>query len=71
MQITTTAGKTIEVSVTPGKARWIGYTTIQRGVIVSDVIMLQRHVTLVSRSGERFEGEQRAYTLLNLSQDVP
>lgn len=70
MQITTTAGKTIEVSVIPGKASWNGYTTIRRGVIVSDVIMVQRHVTLVSRGGDRFEGEQRSYTLLNLSQDA-
>jgi hypothetical protein len=70
MQITTTAGKTIEVSVIPGKASWIGYTTIRKGVIVSDVIMVQRHVTLVSKSGDRFEAEQRAYTLLNLSQDA-
>lgn len=68
--ITTTAGKTIEVSVIPGKASWSGYTTIRRGVIVSDVIMVQRHVTLVSKSGDRFEGEQRSYTLLNLSQDA-
>ncbi|WP_426701484.1 hypothetical protein ACPPVV_00255 [Rhodanobacter sp. Col0626] len=69
MQITTTAGKTIEVSVIPGKASWSGYTTIRRGVIVSDVIMVQRHVTLVSAGGDKFEGEQRSYTLLNLSQD--
>lgn len=70
MQITTTAGKTIEVSVIPGKASWSGYTTIRRGVIVSDVIMVRRHVTLVSRNGDKFEGEQRSYTLLNLSQDA-
>lgn len=70
MQITTAAGKTLEVSVIPGKANWSGYTTIRRGVIVSDVIMVRRHVTLVSRSGDRFEGEQRSYTLLNLSQDA-
>jgi hypothetical protein len=70
MQITTTAGKTIAVSVIPGKASWSGYTTIRRGVIVSDVIMVRRHVTLVSASGDRFEGEQRSYTLLNLSRDA-
>ncbi|MHB1058497.1 MAG: hypothetical protein ACYC0F_11540 [Rhodanobacter sp.] len=70
MQITTTAGKTVEVSVIPGKASWSGCTTIRHGVIVSDVIMVQRHVTLVSASGDRFEGEQRSYTLLNLSQDA-
>jgi hypothetical protein len=70
MQITTTAGNTIQVSVIPGKASWTGYTTIRRGVIVSDVIMVRRQVTLVSRSGDRFEGEQRSYTLLNLSRDA-
>lgn len=70
MQITTTAGKTIDVSVIPGEASWSGYTTIRRGVIVSDVIMVRRHVTLVSRNGDKFEGEQRSYTLLNLSQDA-
>lgn len=70
MQITTTARKTVTVSVIPGKASWSGYTTIRRGVIVSDVIMVQRHVTLVSASGEKFEGEQRSYTLLNLSRDA-
>lgn len=70
MRITTTAGKTIEVSVIPGKASWQGCTTIRRGVIVSDVIMVQRHVMLVSASGDKFEGEQRSYTLLNLSPDA-
>jgi len=70
MQITTTAGKTIEVSVVPGKASWSGCTTIRRGVIVSDVIMVRRHVTLVSKRGDRFEGEQRSYTLLNLLDDA-
>lgn len=70
MQLITTAGKTIDVSVIPGKASWSGYTTIRRGIIVSDVIMVRRHVTLVSKSGDKFEGEQRSYTLLNLSQDA-
>ncbi len=70
MQITTTAGKTIEVSVIPGETSWSGYTTIRRGIIVSDVIMVRRHVTLVSRSGDKFEGEQRSYTLLNLLPDA-
>jgi len=27
-------------------------------------------VTLVSKGGDKFEGEQRSYTLLNLSQDT-
>jgi hypothetical protein len=70
IQITTTAGKTIDVSVIPGQTTWRGYTTICKGVIVSDEIMVQRHVMLVSRGGDKFEGEQRSYTLLNLSQDT-
>ena len=70
IQITTTDGKTIDVSVIPGETTWRGYTTICKGVIVSDEIMVQRHVTLVSKGGDKFEGEQRSYTLLNLSQDT-
>ena len=59
-------GKDMEVSVIPGVTRWSGYTTIRRGVIVGDVIMVERHVTLTTKTGERFEGEQRSYTLLDL-----
>ncbi|WP_158754850.1 hypothetical protein [Dyella sp. S184] len=70
IQITTTTGKTIDVSVIPGQTTWRGYTTICKGVIVSDEIMVQRHVMLVSKGGDKFEGEQRSYTLLNLSQDT-
>jgi hypothetical protein len=70
VHITTTAGKSIEVTVIPGEAHWSGYTTVYKGVIVSDEIMVWRHVTLLSKSGDRFEGEQRSYTLLNLSQDA-
>ena len=62
-------GKSIEVSVVPGATHWSGYTTIRKGVIVGDVIMVERHVTLVAKTGEKFEGEQRIYTLLNLLQD--
>jgi hypothetical protein len=31
---------------------------------------VRRRVTLVSRSGDKFEGEQRSYTLLNLLPDA-
>lgn len=70
IQITVADGKTIGVSLIPGKSTWSGYTTICKGVIVGDEIMVQRHVTLVSKDGETFEAEQRSYTLLNLSQDT-
>jgi hypothetical protein len=62
-------GKVIEVSVVPGATHWSGYTTIRKGVMVGDVIMVERHVTLVAKTGEKFEGEQRSYTLLDLLQD--
>jgi len=62
-------GKEIQVSVTPGTTHWSGYTTIRKGVIVGDVIMVERHVTMVAKTGEKFEGEQRSFTLLNLLKD--
>ena len=62
-------GKQIEVSVVPGATHWSGYTTIRKGVIIGDVIMVERHVTLVAKNGEKFEGEERSYTLLDLLQD--
>ena len=64
--VITKDGKEIQVSVIPGATHWSGYTTIRKGVIVGDVIMVERHVMLVAKTGEKFEGEQRTYTLLNL-----
>lgn len=68
--VITQDGKEIEVSVIPGATHWTGYTTIWKGVIIGDVIVVERHVTLVAKSGEKFEGEQRSYTLLNLLRDA-
>ena len=39
------------------------YRQRRRPVVVSDVIMVQRHVTLLSASGDRFDGEQYSPTL--------
>lgn len=66
----TRRGKEIAVSLIPGKAHWTGYTTVCRGVIISDVIMVHRQVTMVSKSGETFQGEQRSYTLLDYIQST-
>lgn len=66
----TVAGKKIDVSLIPGASRWSGTTTVCRGVILSDEIMVERQVTLVSKTGRKFVGEQRSYTLLNYSQDA-
>ena len=67
--IITTAGKTLDVQVVPGQAHWRGYTTVREGVVVADEILVERHVTLVASTGQRFEGEQRSYTLENLASD--
>lgn len=70
ISITTTAGKKIKVTVIPGESHWSGYTTVRSGIIIADEIMVERHVTLVSKNGKKFEGEQRTYTLENLAQDT-
>lgn len=67
--ITTRTGKQLNVRVVPGEAHWRGYTTVREGVIVADEILVERHVTLVASTGERFEGLQRSYTLENLASD--
>ncbi|HZT02294.1 MAG TPA: hypothetical protein VFA39_08545 [Steroidobacteraceae bacterium] len=67
--ITTTAGKTLDVRVVPGESHWTGYTTVREGVIIADEILVERHVTLVASTGQRFEGEERSYTLENLASD--
>jgi hypothetical protein len=69
IRITVADGQPLEVKVVPGTTTWRGRTIVRRGVIVSDVIMVARHVTLISASGRTFEGEQRSYTLENLLQD--
>ncbi|HEX5461755.1 MAG TPA: hypothetical protein VFX20_17460 [Steroidobacteraceae bacterium] len=67
--ITTTNGKTLDVRIVPGEAHWSGYTTVREGVIIADEILVERHVTLVAHTGQKFEGEQRSYTLENLASD--
>lgn len=69
--ISTKDGRTLKVKMIPGESHWSGYTTICRGVIVGDEILVKRHVTLVAPDGETFEGEQRSYTLENLARDNP
>jgi hypothetical protein len=57
-------GKTIAVTIAPGRTHWEGYTTIAQGVTVSDEIIARRPVTLMADTGEKYEGEERVYTLL-------
>lgn len=69
--ITTKAGKKLRVTVVPGESHWSGYTTIRRGLIIGDEILLQRHVMLVAKTGERFKGNERIYTLENAATGLP
>ncbi|HEY1774489.1 MAG TPA: hypothetical protein VGH91_15000 [Gammaproteobacteria bacterium] len=54
-----------EATVVAGSATWSGLTTIQRGMILNDEILIRRSVTVQTGAGT-FSGEETVYTLLNL-----
>jgi hypothetical protein len=54
-----------QATVVAGAATWSGLTTIQRGMILNDEILIRRAVTLQTAMGT-FSGEETVYTLLNL-----
>ncbi len=56
--------ESLKVTIIPGKGHWVGYTTIQHGLIVSDELMATRSLTLVSGS-KRFNAVNREYIMLN------
>lgn len=58
-------GQTWPVTVQPGRSHWYGYTTFRAGVVVSDELMVERPVTLVSDRLGRIPASQREYILLN------
>jgi hypothetical protein len=57
--------KSYSVEVVPGKVKWSGYTTFQRGVILSDVLVAERQVTVTSAEMGQSSGTERQYILLN------
>lgn len=60
-----TVGKaTVDAKIVPGASHWSGQTVFRHGIILSDVLLLERPVTLVTKLGT-FKGMERAYTLLN------
>lgn len=60
-----TVGKiTVDAKIVAGASHWSGQTVFRHGIILSDVLLLERPVTLVSKLGT-FKGIERAYTLLN------
>lgn len=54
-----------EATLTAGPSTWSGFTTIQRGLILSDEILIRRDVTLQTTAAT-FQGVETEYTLLNL-----
>jgi hypothetical protein len=53
------------VDVSEGKAKWSGYTTFRRGVILSDVLLVERSMTITSAETGQSSGTERQYILLN------
>src|SRR5271167_740339 len=47
------------------KAKWSGYTTFRGGVILSDVLLVERPVTTTSKELGSSSGIERQYILLN------
>ena len=62
-------GTSLKATVVPGETSWSGRTIVRDGVIVADTIMVERDVTLMTASGRKLHGKERAYTLENLLQD--
>lgn len=60
-------GKNYTVDVTPGHAHWIGYARFREGVVISDELLVDRQVTLVSQELGSLLAEERQFILLNAS----
>lgn len=58
-------GHSYSVAVQPGRSHWYGYTTFRAGVVLSDELMVERPVTLVSAQLGRIAARQREYILLD------
>jgi len=57
-------GAPLKMTLTPGAAHWIGYTSFKNGLVISDELMVSRPVILTA--GEmKYTATQREYILLN------
>lgn len=61
----TKEGKTFLADVKPGPSHWIGLTTFQQGIIVSDEPLVQRPITLTAPELGSVSAVERQYILLN------
>jgi hypothetical protein len=58
-------GKAYTVDVVPGPSKWTGYTTFREGIVISDELLVERSVSLVSAELGTIPASQREYILLN------
>jgi hypothetical protein len=61
----TRGGQTESLDLVPGKSHWKGYTTIVRGVIFSDELLVTRDSMLRTKSGDQVHATERWIMLLN------
>lgn len=59
-------GKKYQASLVPGQAYWSGFTIFQKGIIVSDELLVRRSDVLKVDSLGEIQAEERQYMLLNL-----
>jgi hypothetical protein len=66
MQLKLTAkDKQLSLNMKGGKAHWSGYATIEKGIVVSDELLVERGISLSSDETGNIAGFQRQYILLN------
>lgn len=58
-------GKATSFDLKSGKAHWSGFTTFEKGVVVSDELLVERSMSLTSSAAGSRQGLQRQYILLN------
>jgi hypothetical protein len=58
-------GKEASLDMKSGKAHWSGFTTFEKGVVVSDELLVERSLSLTSAQAGARDGMQRQYILLN------
>lgn len=63
--------KTYTVEVVAGRAKWSGYTTFRHGLILSDVLFVERPITIKSQELGQSSGIERQYILLNSAPPNP
>lgn len=58
-------GKQVTLDVTPGTAKWTGYTTFRHGIVLNDELLVVRTDRLHSRETGFVTATKRRYMLLN------